>query len=112
MTDEAVLAKAYRAANVTIVASRAGNFPYVGLESLACSTPLLVFRVGRLVEMIEKYERGVLTRAFNLNEMGDARSTAAGRLGMHGKSRRRCERTGGTALRLSPLYVRILAAGK
>ena len=60
VADRGVLAKAFRAANLTLIASVADNFPYVALESLACKTPVVAFRVGGLPEIIGDNERGLL----------------------------------------------------
>jgi glycosyltransferase involved in cell wall biosynthesis len=69
VADEGRLARVYRAADVTLVPSVADNFPYVVLESMACETPVVAFRVGGLVEMLGEGERGLLTRAFDTVEL-------------------------------------------
>lgn len=69
--DPAVLASAYRAADVTLIPSIADNFPYVALESMACGTPLAAFRVGGLVEMIGDNERGLMADCFNTELLAD-----------------------------------------
>lgn len=66
--DDARVAAVYRAADVTLVPSVADNFPYVALESMACATPLLAFRVGGLTEMVGNNERGLLARPFDVSE--------------------------------------------
>jgi glycosyltransferase involved in cell wall biosynthesis len=69
VSDERRLARIYRAADVTLVPSVADNFPYVVLESMACATPVVAFRIGGLVEMLGEVERGLLTRAFDTCEL-------------------------------------------
>jgi glycosyltransferase involved in cell wall biosynthesis len=54
------LARAYRAADMTVIPSIADNLPYVGLESLACGTPLAAFSVGGLPDLIGNNERGMI----------------------------------------------------
>jgi glycosyltransferase involved in cell wall biosynthesis len=67
LRDDAALARAYRAADVTLMPSLGENFPYVALESLACSTPVAAFGVGGMAEIVGSDERGVLTRPFDVN---------------------------------------------
>ena len=69
LRDDALLARAYRAADVTLMPSLGENFPYVALESLACGTPVAAFRVGGLVEIVGTDERGVLARPFDPTEL-------------------------------------------
>jgi glycosyltransferase involved in cell wall biosynthesis len=71
VSDEGRLARVYRAADVTLVPSVADNFPYVVLESMACGTPVVAFRVGGLVEMLGERERGLLTRTFDTAELAE-----------------------------------------
>lgn len=69
LRDDAALARAYRAADVTLMPSLGENFPYVALESLACGTPVAAFRVGGLVEILGADERGVLARPFDPDDL-------------------------------------------
>ena len=68
-SDDAQLARAYRAADVTVIPSLGENFPYVGLESLACGTPLVAFRIGGLPEIIGDNERGLICEAIDPKEL-------------------------------------------
>lgn len=63
------LARAYRAADLTIIPSLAENFPNVGLESLACETPIVGFPIGGMPEMIGENERGRLCKKIDTSEM-------------------------------------------
>lgn len=67
--NDADLARAYRAADVTLIPSLGENFPYVGLESLTCGTPLVAFRIGGLPEMIGRNERGIVCESLDPEEM-------------------------------------------
>jgi glycosyltransferase involved in cell wall biosynthesis len=67
--DDATLARAYRAADVTMIPSLGENFPYIALESLACGTPLVAFPVGGLPEIIGNNERGIVCSAIDSKEM-------------------------------------------
>ena len=69
VSDEGRLARAYRAADVTLIPSIADNFPYVALESMACGTPAVAFRVGGLIEMLGEGDRGLLTAPFDVAEL-------------------------------------------
>jgi glycosyltransferase involved in cell wall biosynthesis len=67
--DDITLARAYLAADLTIIPSLGENFPYVALESLACGTPLVAFPIGGMPEIIGKNERGILCSAIDTEEM-------------------------------------------
>jgi glycosyltransferase involved in cell wall biosynthesis len=69
VSDPETLAKAYRAADLTLIPSVADNFPYVALESFACGTPLATFRVGGLTEMVGDNDRGLLATPFVTAEL-------------------------------------------
>jgi glycosyltransferase involved in cell wall biosynthesis len=92
LRDDAVLAHAYRAADITLMPSLGENFPYVALESLACGTPVAAFRVGGLVEIVGPDERGVLARPFDASDLAagtDALLQDAGRRAACGARGRR-----------------------
>jgi glycosyltransferase involved in cell wall biosynthesis len=63
------LATVYRASDVTLIPSVADNFPYVGLESMACETPVVCFDVGGLSEMVGKQERGYAAARFDTGDL-------------------------------------------
>ena len=67
--DDATLARAYRAADITLIPSLGENLPYVALESLACGTPLISFAIGGMPEIIGQNERGILCRSIDPSEM-------------------------------------------
>ena len=67
--DDATLARAYRAADITLIPSLGENLPYVALESLACGTPLVSFAIGGMPEIIGQNERGILCRSIDALEM-------------------------------------------
>ncbi len=47
------LAKIYSAADIFVNPTREDNFPTVNLESLACGTPVITFRTGGSMEMLD-----------------------------------------------------------
>ena len=67
--DDATLARAYRAADITLLPSLGENLPYVALESLACGTPVVSFAIGGMPEIIGHNERGILCRGIDALEM-------------------------------------------
>jgi glycosyltransferase involved in cell wall biosynthesis len=69
--DDATLARAYRAADITLLPSLGENLPYVALESLACGTPIVCFAIGGMPEIIGQNERGMLCRGIDALEMSN-----------------------------------------
>lgn len=67
--DDSVLARAYRAADVTLIPSLGENLPYVALESLACATPVVAFPIGGMPQIIGQNERGIVCRNIDAREM-------------------------------------------
>jgi glycosyltransferase involved in cell wall biosynthesis len=72
LQDEVALALVYAAVDVSLVPSLMDNLPNTVMESLACGTPVVAFRVGGLPEMITHQENGYLA------EPGDAGDLAKG----------------------------------
>jgi glycosyltransferase involved in cell wall biosynthesis len=68
-SDDNTLARACRAADITLIPSLGENFPYVALESMACRTPVIAFPVGGMPEMIGQRERGIVRERINAGEM-------------------------------------------
>jgi len=68
-SDDAALARAYRAADITLIPSLGENLPYVALESLACGGPIISFAIGGMPEIIGQNERGILCRSIDAQEM-------------------------------------------
>jgi len=64
--DPSVLSMIYSAADVFVLPSLRDNLPNTMLESLACGTPVVAFRVGGIPEVIEDGVNGLLA------EPGDA----------------------------------------
>ncbi|MEI8196302.1 MAG: glycosyltransferase [Phycisphaerae bacterium] len=64
--SDADLATLYRAVDVLLLPSVVDQFPYVGMESLACSTPLVGFRIGGPAEIAGQNERGLLAEPFDV----------------------------------------------
>lgn len=100
--DDRALARAYRAADLTLIPSLGENFPYVALESLACGTPLVAFAIGGMPEIIGSNERGRVCKAIDTSEMAShiseliANDELRARLGMSGVEwvKENCEMSG------------------
>ncbi len=70
VTDDAVLAQAYSAADVFAMPSQEDNLPATVLESLACGTPIAAFDTGGLPDMVRPGITGALA------DLGDHASFA------------------------------------
>lgn len=73
--DDMTLARAYRAADVTVIPSLGENLPYVALESLGCETPIITFPVGGMPEIVGQNERGKVCSGIHPTEMSQHIST-------------------------------------
>lgn len=58
--DEELLAKYYGSADLFVLPTREDNLPLVILESLACGTPVVAFRVGGVPEAVTHMKTGYL----------------------------------------------------
>ncbi len=76
VSDPALLADYYRAADVYLHATRADNSPIVVLEALACGTPVVASDVGGVPELVEPGRTGWLAPVGD----ADALATFAARL--------------------------------
>ena len=52
VNDDDLISLAYSAANIVVIPSREDNLPNVMLESFACGTPVLSFKVGGMLDWI------------------------------------------------------------
>ena len=62
----------FRAADVTLVPSRAESFGLVALESSACGTPVVASEVGGLTTLVENNVNGVLLKDRDVTSWADA----------------------------------------
>jgi glycosyltransferase involved in cell wall biosynthesis len=67
--DDAALALAYNAADVTIVPSRLDNLPQTGTEAQACGCPVVAFHTGGLPDIVEHETTGYLASPFDTESL-------------------------------------------
>jgi glycosyltransferase involved in cell wall biosynthesis len=69
LTDEAMLARLYAAADVFVAPSRQDNLPNTVLEAMACGTPPVAFDVGGMRDLIDSRATGWLARPFDTEDL-------------------------------------------
>lgn len=67
--DEITLTLAYSAADVFVCPSRVESFSNTTLESLACGTPVVGFRVGGIPDMVEHMKNGFIAKEQDAGEL-------------------------------------------
>ncbi|MCD6293685.1 MAG: glycosyltransferase family 4 protein [Deltaproteobacteria bacterium] len=70
-TDEEIR-DAYSAADLFLLPSLEDNLPNTILESMSCATPVVAFDVGGVPDMVTDGVHGLLVKAFNTQQMGEA----------------------------------------
>ena len=63
--DDLRLHLLYAAADVFLLPSRQDNLPNTGLEAHACGTPVVAFRTGGLVDVVDDRVSGALAKPFD-----------------------------------------------
>lgn len=63
--DDLSLRLLYAAADVFVIPSRQDNLPNTGLEAHACGTPVVAFRTGGLVDIVDDRITGALAEPFD-----------------------------------------------
>lgn len=67
--SDLLLAQIYSAADVFVIPSRQDNLPNTVLESIACGTPVVGFRVGGVPDVVREGETGWLASEVNANAL-------------------------------------------
>lgn len=69
--SELMLSTIYSAADMLVIPSRHEAFGQVGIESMACGTPVVGFEVGGIPDFIKPMETGLLARALDTDDLAD-----------------------------------------
>ncbi|HEY6142820.1 MAG TPA: glycosyltransferase [Flavobacterium sp.] len=72
VSDDAEMATIYNIADVFVLPSRDENLPNVLLESLACGTPVVSFKVGGMVQYIQEGVNGELANSLDGDSLAEA----------------------------------------
>lgn len=72
VTDDDLLSVAYSAADLFILPSREDNLPNVMLESFACGTPVLSFKVGGMLDWIKPGFNGLFSESQDSNGLKES----------------------------------------
>lgn len=69
LRDEISMRLTYSAADVTVMASAQENLPNAIMESLACGTPVVAFKVGGIPHLVEHQANGYLAQPFSIDDL-------------------------------------------
>ncbi|MFM0026978.1 glycosyltransferase [Paraburkholderia madseniana] len=70
LNDEVSLKVVYSAVDAVVIPSRLDNLPNIGVEALACGTPVVAFDVGGLSDIVENGVTGFLAEPNNPESLG------------------------------------------
>ncbi len=70
--DDLTLRLLYAAADVFLLPSRQDNLPNTGLEAHACGTPVIAFRTGGMVDIVEERITGALAEPFDSSSLAES----------------------------------------
>ena len=76
LNEDDALKTAYCAADVVAVPSREDNMPLTAMEAQTCGRPVVAFRIGGLVDIIDDQVTGILVEPGNTAVLSDALVTA------------------------------------
>ena len=93
VTSDHLKALAYSAADLLLVGSRADNSPLVIMESQACGTPVVAFRIGGISERVRTRETGLLAEAEDAEGYATGVAELLGDAEVLAKMRRLCRET-------------------
>jgi glycosyltransferase involved in cell wall biosynthesis len=90
--DKASLRALYCAADVTVVPSLQENLSNVIMESLACGTPVVGFKIGGNADMVVHRENGYLAKPFSSEDLATGidwtiKNNKTGRLGKNAREK-------------------------
>lgn len=70
--ESVIMAECYSLADVFVLPSREDNLPNVMLESFACGTPMIGFKVGGIAEHVQNNFTGLLVDDLNGNSLANS----------------------------------------
>jgi glycosyltransferase involved in cell wall biosynthesis len=85
LTEDRMIAAVYSMADVFVIPSLEDNLPNTVLESMACGTPVVGFRVGGIPDMVREGENGLLVPRGDITGLASAIETL-----LTDESRRAC----------------------
>jgi glycosyltransferase involved in cell wall biosynthesis len=71
LNDDISLALLYAAADVFVAPSLEDNLPNTVIESLACGTPCVSFKIGGMPDMIDHRQNGYLAQPFEIKDLAN-----------------------------------------
>jgi glycosyltransferase involved in cell wall biosynthesis len=117
--DDEMLATLYSAADLTVAPSKQEAFGKTLIESFACATPVVAFRSGGPIDIVDHRHNGFLAEPFDAGALAEGIAWClkapehASQLGRHGRAK--AEATYDihiVAARYRDLYRRILKGGR
>jgi glycosyltransferase involved in cell wall biosynthesis len=93
LDDDDTLAALYSAADVTVAPSKQEAFGKTLIESFACATPVVAFRSGGPVDIVDHRHNGFLAEPFDSGALAEGIAWCleaperASRLGLHGRAK-------------------------
>ncbi|MFA7682336.1 MAG: glycosyltransferase [Candidatus Peribacteraceae bacterium] len=72
IVDEEVLAALYASCDMTVITSLWESFSLICIESMACGTPVVGYRVGELPDVVIPHKTGLLTEMGNIQGLAEA----------------------------------------
>jgi glycosyltransferase involved in cell wall biosynthesis len=69
LSDDTSLVLAYSAADIFVAPSTQENLANTVLESIACGTPCVAFRIGGMPDLIEHKQNGYLAQPFDITDL-------------------------------------------
>jgi glycosyltransferase involved in cell wall biosynthesis len=69
--DEILLALVYAACDVFLAPSQEDNLPNTIMESMACGTPCVAFRIGGIPDMISHKKNGYLAKPLSIEDLAN-----------------------------------------
>ncbi len=89
VSSEEKLREIYNAADLLVIPSRQDNLPNMGVEALACGTPVVAFNTCGLPDLVQHRRTGYLANAFDCDDLAAGIEWVLGCLSHSGKEHAR-----------------------